>query len=111
MRNVDNEVVNLILNRDTKTVGNTTVNYRVPLEKSVVALHGHHIVDYKHSDNSLEVCFQGYVTNVTKNRINSIIEGLGLKTKFKVVKGELCKVVEGEAPIKVSSQEWLSIES
>lgn len=109
MRNIDNEVVNMVQQGDSGTLGNTVVKYSVVLARSEVYLHGHLIAKYSHTDRGLLVCFQGYVTNVTKNRINALLKGLGYETQFKVVKGELTKTYLGEKIGTVSSNDWLQV--
>lgn len=83
MRKIDEKVANAIEKKEKLNQGNTSVQYSLTKEESSVLLHGSEIAKVFHKDNTVEVNFCGFQTDVTRNRINAVLEGAGKSNYFK----------------------------
>ena len=89
MRKIDQQVAIAIEKKENLNQGNTSVHYSLTKDKSSVSLHGGEIAKVFHEDNKVEVNFCGYQTNVTKERINAVLNGAGKIEHFKFKNGEI----------------------
>lgn len=89
MRKIDQQVAIAIEKKENLKKGNTLVQYSPTKEESSVSLHGSEIAKVFHEDNTVVVNFCGYQTNVTKDRINAVLDGAGKIEHFKFKNGEI----------------------
>ena len=71
MRKIETQMIAAINNNQNWQNANTSVHYNEESGASVVRLHGHKIAVI--DDNSVIISNAGYETNVTKSRLNVII--------------------------------------
>ena len=88
MRKIHQAIVKAIQNKEKLGQQNTVIQYSLTHEMSIVYLHGHEIAKVYHDENKVCACFCGYVTNTTRDRINSVLEGAGIEARFKIKNGE-----------------------
>ena len=72
MRKIETQMITAINNKQDWQNANTSVHYNEELECSIVRLHGHKIAVIS-NNNSVTISNAGYETNVTKSRLNVII--------------------------------------
>lgn len=88
MRKIDDAIATAIAKKETLSKQNTTIQYSLTNELSIVYLHGHQVAKVDHNKNKVEVCFCGYITNVTRDRINAVLAGAGKNQYFRIKQGE-----------------------
>ena len=88
MRKIDEAVAAAIAKKETLSKQNTKIQYVLTNELSIVYLHGHQIAKVDHNKNKVEVCFCGYITNVTRDRINAVLAGAGKNQYFRIKQGK-----------------------
>jgi hypothetical protein len=71
MRKIETQMIAAINNNQNWQNANTSVHYNEESDCSIVRLHGHKIAVI--DDNSVTISNAGYETNVTKSRLNVII--------------------------------------
>lgn len=89
MRKIDEKVAIAIEKKENMNQGNTLVQYSLTKEESSVSLHGSEIAKVFHEDNTVVVNFCGFQTNVTRDRINAVLNGAGKSDYFKFKNGEI----------------------
>ena len=89
MRKIDQQVAIAIEKKENMNQGNTLVQYSLTKEESSVSLHGSEIAKVFHEDNIVVVNFCGFQTNVTRDRINAVLNGAGKIEHFKFKNGEI----------------------
>lgn len=78
MRQIEREIVSAIRNReDAFGMGNTTITYNKHTKTHDVILHGHNIAQINHKERWVRLSSCGYLTNVTKSRLNCVLNGVG----------------------------------
>lgn len=102
------KIVDLVSERATGAIANTTVTYSVVTENSTILLHGNKIAEYDHFNHKLRINFCGYVTQTTKSRINALLEGLGFDSRF-VVKQGVLYLIHGKDKKEINPQQWYEI--
>lgn len=89
MRKIDEKVAIAIEKKENMNQGNTLIQYSLTKEESSVSLHGSEIARVFHEDNTVVVNFCGFQTNVTRDRINAVLNGAGKSDYFKFKNGEI----------------------
>jgi hypothetical protein len=78
MRQIEREIVSAIRNReDAFGMGNTTITYNKHTKTYDVILHGHNIAQINYKERWVRLSSCGYLTNVTKSRLNCVLNGVG----------------------------------
>lgn len=78
MRQIEREIVSAIRNReDAFGMGNTTITYNKHTKTHDVILHGHNIAQINYKERWVRLSSCGYLTNVTKSRLNCVLNGVG----------------------------------
>jgi hypothetical protein len=78
MRQIEREIVSAIRNRvDAFGMSNTTITYNKHTKTHDVILHGHNIAQINHKERWVRLSSCGYLTNVTKSRLNCVLNGVG----------------------------------
>lgn len=78
MRQIEREIVSAIRNReDAFGMGNTTITYNKHTKTHDVILHGHNIAQINYKERWVRLSSCGYLTNVTKSRLNCVLDGVG----------------------------------
>ena len=78
MRQIEREIVSAIRNReDAFGMGNTTITYNKHTKTHDVILHGHIIAQINYKERWVRLYSCGYLTNVTKSRLNCVLDGVG----------------------------------
>ena len=88
MRKIYDAIAAAIAKKETLSKQNTTIQYSLTNKLSIVYLHGHQIAKVDHDKNKVEACFCGYITNVTRDRINAVLRGAGKDKYFRIQQGE-----------------------
>lgn len=89
MRKIDADLMSAIINNKPMSKSNTKVSYSLTGDSSVITLHGHEIAVVNHAKKTVTVNFQGYITNVTRDRINAVMEAVGRPEWFRIKQGTL----------------------
>lgn len=77
MREIERNIISAIRS-NTKAfgAGNTTISYNEDFNVVDVFLHGHKIATIDKDINCVRLSSCGYMTNVTKSRLNCVLSGL-----------------------------------
>lgn len=79
MRQIEREIISAIRNReDAFGMGNTTITYNKHTKTHDVILHGHNIAQINYKERWVRLSSCGYLTNVTKSRLNCVLYGVGI---------------------------------
>ena len=89
MRKIDADLMKAIIDNKPMSKSNTKVSYSLTGDSSVITLHGHEIAVVDHAKKTVTVNFQGYITNVTRDRINAVMEAVGRPEWFRIKQGTL----------------------
>ena len=77
MRIIDQEIISAIRRKTNNfAMSNTTIVYNPHTSTHDVILHGHTIARISHKERWVILSSCGYHTNVTKNRLNCVLDGL-----------------------------------
>ena len=103
MREIDQQTANAFLSNGKMSVGNTVVS------DGIVTLHGNDIARYI-NDSHIKINFCGYLTNVTKARINAIVRQFS-NNRYSVStkNGELYLNCAYKPSIVIADNEWINI--
>jgi hypothetical protein len=107
MRQIEREIVSAIRNReDAFGMGNTTITYNKHTKTHDVILHGHNIAQINYKERWVRLSSCGYLTNVTKSRLNCVLDGVGsykhiTQKNYKWYVGDYCTTEEFKNGMKV----------
>ena len=107
MRQIEREIVSAIRNRvDACGMGNTTITYNKHTKTHDVILHGHNIAQINYKERWVRLSSCGYLTNVTKSRLNCVLNGVGSckcisQKKYKWYIGNYCTTEDFKDGMKV----------
>lgn len=91
-REIERQIVSAIKNRETMGAGNTVIAQDGT--RARVYLHGHHIATIDYVTGKVELSSAGYPTNVTKSRLNCVLDALGI-SKAVVTRNRVLCFYEG----------------
>ena len=78
MRQIENDIISAIRNKSMAFgAGNTTITFNKHTKTHDVILHGHNIAQINYKERWVRLSSCGYLTNVTKSRLNCVLDGVG----------------------------------
>ena len=103
MREIDQQAANAFLTNGKMSLGNTVVS------SGLVTLHGNDIARYI-NDSHIKINFCGYLTNVTKARINAIVRQFsGDRYSISIKQGKLMLNCAYKPSVVINDNEWIDI--